>query len=131
MMIVGDVILKNYAYTYTGVPPEPASSLRHGVNIIKRQWINYSVPQLVRMGMLPLSAYEEYEKNKVEAEPEPETANSTSDEFMKNLEAEEAAIEAPEEKPRRGAFWEQDDGERELMSADDFAKFLAENGIGL
>lgn len=44
----------------------------------------------------------------------------------------QAEAEAAEAKPaRRGAFWEQDDGEREMLSAKDFEKFLKENGVGM
>lgn len=94
--------------------------LRQGV--IKRAEINYSVPQMVRFGMLPYSALEEYLKQQEEAKRQEEAAAQAAQT--------ESAKPAKEER-KNHTFWEDDDGDREMLSQEDYEKFLRENAIDL
>lgn len=98
------------------VPRKMASPLRYGENVIKRERINYSVPQMVRYGMLPYSALEEYYQNKAL-----ERAAQTEAEESKH----------PQSASHGHTFWEDDDGEREMLSDEEYAKFLRDNAIDL
>lgn len=86
---------------------KPLKYLRHDENIIKRERINYSIPQKVRFGMLPYSALEEYQREKEEAEKKAkETAHNHT-------------------------FWEDEDYEQKRMSPKEFEEFLKNNSINL
>lgn len=85
----------------------------YSTGVIKRELIKYSVPQKVRFGMLPYSALQEYEQEKAAT-------------------AAKAAEAAEEEAPKkRGTFWEEDEGDRQNISQEDFEKFLKDNAIDL
>lgn len=103
---------------------EREAMLKYDESVIKRYRIKYSIPQQVRFGMLPYSALEEYERQKAEdlAMEEAEAMDIAEDQTVDA---------APEEPKKNHTFWEDDDGDRENLSDDEYAKFLAENGIVL
>lgn len=106
------------------------SCLRSGDVIIKRERINYSVPQKVRLGMLPPSVLEEYYRQQeaaaaattveeAPADPAPAPAAESSDSSHKS------------NKPAHGhTFWE-DAEDKPLLSQADFEKFLKENALDI
>lgn len=105
------------------------SCLRSGDVIIKRERINYSVPQKVKLGMLHPSCLEEYYRQKeaaaaAQAAEEavasaPAPAEESSDSSHKN------------HKPAHGhTFWE-DAEDKPLLSKEEFEKFLKENALDI
>lgn len=124
------VIIKSQYIDYDETHHFEEPPLRAEEHVVKRYKIKYSVPQMVRFGMLPYSALEEYEKqnaNPNEAELQ-ETAEAAVDAAVDTGAEAEVVEEAPK---KRGTFWEEDDGDRELMSQADFEKFLKESGIDI
>lgn len=91
------------------VEVKPLKYLRYDENVIKRERINYSIPQKVRFGMLPYSALEEYQKEK-------EAAKSQTKE---------------ETQPHNHTFWEDENYEQKRMSPKEFEEFLKNNAINL
>lgn len=96
--------------------------LRYDENVIKRHRIVYTVPQLVRLGLLPYSAYLQYEQQKAMEEAEKEAELEETPQLSED---------EPKEEKKNHTFWEDDDGEREQLSDEDYAKFLSENAVQL
>lgn len=97
----------------------------HDQSLIKYWNINYSIPQKIRLGLLPISALDEYYAQK-EEEANPKSSSSETT-------VEPVVSESKEEAPVRKnhTFWEDDEGDREQLSQEDYDKFLAENNIQL
>lgn len=102
-------------------------TLRYDENVIKRDRINYSIPQKVRFGMLPYQALLDYqaeqeEKNRL-------SAKST----RKTEESKVETSDTPEEtKPKKNkTFWEEDEGDRHNVSQEEYEKILQNSGVDL
>lgn len=107
--------------------------LRYDENIIKRHRIKYTVPQLVRLGFLPYSAYLEYEQQKAleeEANNEDLKEEQTAEPADEEISASEDDHKGESENINH-TFWEDDDGDREQLSDEEYAKFLEENSVVL
>lgn len=99
-------------------------------NVIKRYKIKYTVPEMVRFGMLPYTALLEYEQYKAAKEAD-QTEEIKTEEIRSETKDSESKDKPEKEKKVNHTFWEDDDGDRELMSQADFEKFLRENSISL
>lgn len=109
-------IIKNSTYEYDAkVFEEQAPLLKPRDTVIKRGMIDYSVPEKVRLGMLPPDALYYYEMMK-QQEEEKEKATK-SEEGDANKEG--------------STFWANDTGERVQISQEEYDKFLEENTIGI
>lgn len=99
-------------------------TLRYDENVIKRDRINYSIPQKVRFGMLPYQALLDYQ-----AEQEEKNRLSAKD---TRVEKEASAEISTDDKPKRNkTFWEDDEGDRQNVSMEEYEKILGDNGVDL
>lgn len=105
------------------------SCLRSGDVIIKRERINYSVPQKVKLGMLHPSCLEEYYRQKEAAAAAAQAAEEAT---ATAAPAEESSDSSHKNhKPAHGhTFWE-DAEDKPLLSKEEFEKFLKENALDI
>lgn len=107
-------------------------TLRYDENVIKRDRINYSIPQKVRFGMLPYQALLDYEEEK--RTKERFAAKDTRKDTEIPIEITETGenTEPAESKPKKNkTFWEEDEGDRQNVSQEEYEKILAGNGVDI
>lgn len=96
-------------------------TLRYDENVIKRDRINYTIPQKVRFGMLPYQALLDYQE-----EQEKKSRLSAKSTRKEDSEPKEEA--APK---KNKTFWEEDEGDRQNVSQEEYEKILQNNGVDL
>lgn len=136
-------IIKYNTYEYD---PEAASNPDiipiHRDTVIKRGFIQYSIPEKVKLGLLPPEALyyyqmeEERKKALEEALAEDDDSVDSDDELDLNSNLAEAGLiyqEGVEEELKKEAhtFWQEENYDEKLMQDSAYQQFLAEHALDL
>ena len=123
-------IIKSTQYTYDAkLFEENAPLIKPRETVIKRAFIDYSIPERVRLGMLPPDALYYYEMMK--AKEEEMAAEAAAKAEQEKTEAEFASTIGERMNESSDTFWANDTSERTLISEEEFAMFLRQNSIDL